>query len=249
MSDAERTHRRSQTLYERKVVSAQDLDRDRYTYIASKATLARVEAELRQIKTTWEKDRLTARAAVTQAKAHVENVQVNLARLVVRSAIDGRVLRVGVRPGQFAGTAWNEPLVVLGDSSDLIVRADVDESALPQLRHAVAGLRHLEGSPRHCPALDLFRHRAGDHLAASPRRGGLRHQHALASCPPGALRVSAPVAGRPLCRPGNAGFDRSGREIPAPRIRDLGRQIPASRRPRALNRPARRSAQPRPSRA
>lgn len=147
MGDAERTYRRSQTLYDRKVESAQDRDRDRYAYIASKAVVARLEAELKRIKTTWEKDKLTARAAVTQAKVQVESIQVSLGRLIVRAAIDGRVLRVGVRPGQFAGTAWNEPLVVLGDCRDLVVRADVDESVLPRFAPRARAFATLKDRP------------------------------------------------------------------------------------------------------
>ncbi len=147
MGDAERTYRRSQTLYDRKVESAQNRDRDRYAYIASKAVVARLEAELKRIRMTWEKDKLTARAAVTQAKVQVESIQVSLGRLIVRAAIDGRVLRVGVRPGQFAGTAWNEPLVVLGDCRDLVVRADVDESALPRFAPHAKAFATLNGRP------------------------------------------------------------------------------------------------------
>lgn len=147
LGDADRTFRRSQTLYDRKVESAQDRDRDRYAYIASKAVVARLEAELKRIKTTWDKDKLTARAAVAQARAQVESLQVSLGRLVVRAAIDGRVLRVGVRPGQFAGSAWNEPLVVLGDCRDLVVRADVDESALPRFGPRAKAFAALKGRP------------------------------------------------------------------------------------------------------
>ncbi|MHB1556676.1 MAG: HlyD family secretion protein [Isosphaeraceae bacterium] len=147
LGDAERTFRRSQTLYDRKVESAQDRDRDRYAYIASKAIVARLEAELKRTRTTWEKDKLTARATVAQAKAQVESLQVSLGRLMVHAAIDGRVLRVGVRPGQFAGTAWNEPLIVLGDCRDLVVRADVDESALPRFAPRAKAIATLKDRP------------------------------------------------------------------------------------------------------
>jgi HlyD family secretion protein len=147
LNDAELTYRRSQTLFERKVESAQDRDRDRYAYIASKATLARLEAERNRLKATWEKDRLTARAAVSQARAQVEGIQVNVGRVLVRAAAPGRVLHVRVRPGQFAGAAWNEPLVTLGDSRELLVRADVDEADLPAFAPRSRAVAILKGRP------------------------------------------------------------------------------------------------------
>jgi HlyD family secretion protein len=147
LNDAELTYRRSQTLFERKVESAQDRDRDRYAYIASKATLARLEAELSRLKATWEKDRLTSRAAVSQARAQVEGIQVNLGRVLVRAAAPGRVLHVRVRPGQFAGAAWNESLVILGDSRELLVRADVDEADLPAFATRSRAVATLKGRP------------------------------------------------------------------------------------------------------
>jgi HlyD family secretion protein len=147
MSDAELAYRRSQTLFERKVESAQDRDRDRYAYIASKATLARLEAELNRLKATWQKDKATARAAVSQARAQLEGIQANLGRVLVRAATDGRVLHVGVRPGQFAGAAWNEPLVVLGDSGHLLVRVDVDEADLADFSPRSPAAAALKGRP------------------------------------------------------------------------------------------------------
>ena len=147
LNEAELTYRRSQTLFERKVESAQDRDRDRYAYIASKATLARLEAELNRLKANWEKDRLTARASVSQSRAQLEGIQANLSRVLVRAAADGRVLHVGVRPGQFAGAAWNEPLVVLGDSRELLVRADVDEADLPSFAPRSRAVATLKGRP------------------------------------------------------------------------------------------------------
>lgn len=147
MGDAERTYRRSQTLYDRKVESAEDRDRDRYAYIASKATLARLEAEVRRLKATWEKDKMAARASVAQAQTQVEAIQTSLSRVLVRASVDGRVLHVGVRPGQFAGAAWNEPLILLGDSRELVVRVDVDEDDLATFAPGSSAVATLKGRP------------------------------------------------------------------------------------------------------
>ncbi len=83
--DAEVAYRRSEALFARNAEAAQDRDHDRYAYLANKATLARMEADLRRLKVTWEKDKAVYAAAAQQARSQVESTQINIERLVVRS--------------------------------------------------------------------------------------------------------------------------------------------------------------------
>jgi HlyD family secretion protein len=147
-NDAEISYRRSEALFERHVESAQDRDRERYSYFANKATLVKMEADLRRLKVSWDKDQATSRAAVTQARSQVEGIQVNLGRLVVRAAAAGRVVSIHVRPGQFAGAAWNEPLVILGDTRELLLRVDIDEPDLPYFTPDAKAIATLKGRPQ-----------------------------------------------------------------------------------------------------
>ena len=69
-----------------------------------------------------------ARAAVEAARAEVGVVETDIARSTVRAPIDGDILQVRVRPGEFAAAgASDPPLLVMGDVSVLHVRVDVDE--------------------------------------------------------------------------------------------------------------------------
>jgi multidrug efflux pump subunit AcrA (membrane-fusion protein) len=147
-NDAEVAYRRSEALFERNAEAAQDRDRDRYTYLANKATLARMEADLQRLKLTWEKDKEMYRSAVVQARSQVESIQINLGRLVVRALVDGEVLQVHVRPGQYAGLVWNEPLIVLGDIHELHVRVDIDEQDLPYFTAGAKAVATLKGRPQ-----------------------------------------------------------------------------------------------------
>lgn len=63
---------------------------------------------------------LAAEARATQAKASVE-------RLAVKAPLDGEVLQVKIRAGELYSFQGSEPLVVMGDTSALRVRMDVDE--------------------------------------------------------------------------------------------------------------------------
>lgn len=70
-----------------------------------------------------------ALALVQQAKANLASAQTTLERLVVRAPIDGEVLQVNVRPGEFAQAgALTTPLLVLGNLDQLHVRVDIDEN-------------------------------------------------------------------------------------------------------------------------
>ncbi len=50
--------------------------------------------------------------------------------------MDGEVLQLNVRLGQFAAMTWKEPMIVLGDSKRLHVRVDIDENDLPYFSRA-----------------------------------------------------------------------------------------------------------------
>ncbi|MGZ8136849.1 MAG: efflux RND transporter periplasmic adaptor subunit [Methylococcaceae bacterium] len=68
-------------------------------------------------------------ALVQQAKANLASTQTTLERLVVRAPIDGEVLQVNVRLGEFAQAgALTTPLLVLGNLDQLHVRVDIDEN-------------------------------------------------------------------------------------------------------------------------
>jgi multidrug resistance efflux pump len=80
----------------------------------------------------WEYDKLVAQAAVDQAQAQVQEVQTDLERLMIRALVDGEVLQVNVRPGEFVGAPPSQALVVLGNVSQLHVRVDIDEYDIPR---------------------------------------------------------------------------------------------------------------------
>ena len=71
----------------------------------------------------------SAKALVQQADAALKDTQTTLSRLVVRAPVDGDVLQVNIRPGEFAQAgALNTPLLVLGNLDQLHVRVDIDEN-------------------------------------------------------------------------------------------------------------------------
>jgi multidrug resistance efflux pump len=96
----------------------------------------------------WAPDKDIARAAVEQARAQIDQTETDLERLVVTALVDGRVLQVNVRPGEFVGAPPGQALVVLGNVSQLHVRVDIDEHDIPRYRPGTKARASLRGDPR-----------------------------------------------------------------------------------------------------
>jgi HlyD family secretion protein len=95
----------------------------------------------------WEPDIRVAQAAVDHARAEVEETETELGRLVVRTLVDGEVLQVNVRPGEFVGAPASQTLVVLGNVDQLHVRVDIDEYDIPRFVTDSAARATLKGQP------------------------------------------------------------------------------------------------------
>jgi multidrug resistance efflux pump len=149
LDDAESALGRTEKLFNRQMIPASDYDKDRFTYHSAKAALARSAADLARIKAgSWKEDIEVARASVLMAESDMESSKILLDRLTVRALVDGEVLQVNVRPGQFAAVAWREPMIVLGDVGRLHVRVDIDENDLPMFAPGTRAVATLKGRPQ-----------------------------------------------------------------------------------------------------
>ena len=148
MDDAEAALARTERLFQRQMIAASDYDKDRYAFAAAKATYAKAQADLERILAgSWKEDIEIARAAVQLAQSQVESIKINLERLIVRAPMDGEVLQLNVRLGQFAAMTWKEPMIVLGDSKRLHVRVDIDEPELLYFSKSAPAIATLKGRP------------------------------------------------------------------------------------------------------
>lgn len=87
------------------------------------------EVKRREFQLAAAKARVAAgRAAAAAAAAQVQQARTDLEILTVRAPRDGRLLQVNIREGEYAGAGTvGEPLMLLGDTDTLQVRAEVDE--------------------------------------------------------------------------------------------------------------------------
>src|SRR2546425_9464206 len=106
---------------DKRAVSEDDVQRRRFAVTTAEARLAQ------------------ARAAVKAAEAERDRVQVEIDRSTVRAPIAGTILKVDVRPGEFASAgALSGPLILLGNIKPVYVRVDVAEHQAASLRPPAA---------------------------------------------------------------------------------------------------------------
>jgi multidrug resistance efflux pump len=112
----------------------------------AEAELAHSRAELDLLKAgAWQFDKERAQAAVVRVAAERDQTRTDLERLTVRALVDGEVLQVNVRPGEFVTTFAAQPLILLGNTRKLHARVDIDENDIPRLRPGAPAVAMLKG--------------------------------------------------------------------------------------------------------
>lgn len=127
-------------------VPAEELVQRRHSLSAAQEALRQAKAEDDLLKAgAWDVDKAQARVEVLRARSMVEQTGTELARLEVRAPVDGHVMRVDVRRGEYVGTPPGQPLVVLGDLDQLHVRVDIDEHDIARYRVGMSGTALVRG--------------------------------------------------------------------------------------------------------
>ena len=89
------------------------------------------------------------KARIASAEAQLNRTKVQLDLLTIRAPRDGRILQVNTRAGEFASpmtlTASADPLIVLGQTEQLQLRADIDEDNASRVRTGMAAKAYIKG--------------------------------------------------------------------------------------------------------
>lgn len=135
-----------------RAASREEIERRRHAAEAAEAHHAAAEAELARLRAgAWAADLAIADAAVREAEAALAAARTEVERRTVRAPFAGQVLQLRVRAGEFVTGSHDpngEPLLLLGATTVLHVRVDVDEADAWRLRPEAPAVVSLRGNPR-----------------------------------------------------------------------------------------------------
>ena len=129
LADAQTLQRLAESVTDRRAISTEELERRRNAVLIARARLD------------------SAKAQVQQAESQLTAAQITLDRLIVRAPMDGEILQVNIRPGEFAMAGpVSTPLLVMGNLDQLHVRVDIDENDAWRFRPEGKAVAYLRGN-------------------------------------------------------------------------------------------------------
>jgi HlyD family secretion protein len=130
LADAQNQQRLMESVTDKRAIREEDLLQCREATNIAAARLEEAKASLTLLKAgTWVRDLEVGRAEMANAEAQVHRVEADLERLTMRAPIDGAILQLNVRAGEYAQVGQlPKPLLVMGKVGQLHVRADIDEN-------------------------------------------------------------------------------------------------------------------------
>ncbi len=137
-----------ESVEDKRALSMQEFDRRRFAVEVAKAKYQEAVAMLEEKRAgAWKPEIDVARAQVTSAESRASQVQTDLDRLTVRSPIDGEVLQVNVRAGEFAiAGPLATPLMLVGSVQMLHIRVDVDENDAWRVKTGAKAVAFVRGN-------------------------------------------------------------------------------------------------------
>ncbi len=99
-----------------------------------------------------------AEAQLALAMAECDAAQTDLERLTVRASVDGQVMQLKVRLGEFAPTGvLTQPLLLLGNVTPMNVRVNFDENDAWRVRSGARAVGYLRGNKQIHTSLQFVR--------------------------------------------------------------------------------------------
>jgi len=134
LSNARRENERRVKLVASGVISREEADRAEREYLVALQRVNQLRERFHLVDDpAREEDIRNAQALYVQAQGQVAEAQAYADKALVRSPIDGVLLRKHRRAGEMVSTNFDTPVVTVGDVTTLRVRADVDEKDVARI--------------------------------------------------------------------------------------------------------------------
>jgi len=136
-----------ESVRDKRAIRDEDLLRRRIAAKSAAARLEQAKADLALLEAgSWQPDIEIARAEVNEAQRQIERVQADIDRTVVTAPINGEILQCKVRLGEYAQAGQlAQPLILMGATNQLNVRADVDEQDAWRVRKGAGAVASVRG--------------------------------------------------------------------------------------------------------
>jgi HlyD family secretion protein len=140
---------RARKLVASNAIAQEDFINSQQAFQSARAQHAVAKANLALLKAgAWEPDKAIAAASVEQARAQVDQARTTLELLHVRAPVDGTILQINVRPGEYVSTMGSQSLILMGNLQPLHVRVNVDEEDIPRLKLSAPARAKIRGDVR-----------------------------------------------------------------------------------------------------
>jgi len=140
---------RGEELVTKNAISQEEFIGRKQSAIQARERYNRAVADQNLLKAgAWKFDKQVSQSAVDRAQSQVKQIETDLDRLITRALVDGEVLQVNVRPGEFVGAPADQALIVLGNVTQLHVRVDIDEYDIPRFVPEAEAQATLKGQPK-----------------------------------------------------------------------------------------------------
>lgn len=148
-----------ENVQDKAAISQDELARRRYAVEMAEARLRQAIAQLELLKAgTWKPDLEIARAEVDAAQAQISLVRTEIERLTTRAPVNGTILQVKIRLGEYAPAGvLQAPLILMGNLDRLHVRVDVDENDAWRVRQDAPAVAYVRGNRDLQTRLDFVR--------------------------------------------------------------------------------------------
>jgi HlyD family secretion protein len=148
--EARRQLQISEKLNDVRAIAIDEVNKRRNAVEAAEARLNQAKADLKLLEAgSWKPDIDVATASVASAEADVEGARVEIDRLTVRAPVEGDILQVNIRPGEYAPSgATTDPLIMLGNLDKLHVRVDIDQNDAWRFQLEAPAVAYIRGNPQ-----------------------------------------------------------------------------------------------------
>ena len=135
-----------QKLPDQRLISQDEKDRRIYNYRQAEAKYQQAQADEEKTKAgTWEPDLTIAAYEVLEAEANAKRIDSDIQRTIIKSPLDGTVLQIKVRAGEFPpADSLSMPMMIVGNIDEIYLRVSINQLDTPYFKSGASAEAFLQ---------------------------------------------------------------------------------------------------------